>query len=230
MKLVPLILLLAVLGVHTASACDAVEWTADSFALCGDAFRIAELAPEYEIRDACVWDDTAILVLGRPGDARGEIVRAFTVQNGSASLAWTAWLQRQRPWRVRAADVDGDDAPELAVGVFNKARFHPVDAERVFIYNLLPGGLSPKWLGTRLSQPMVTFEFSDADPTLPGRELVAVERNADGTHRVAVYNWKGFGYILHSVPVESFAFESMRAANGAIWVNNQPITFAGEES
>jgi hypothetical protein len=222
------ILLLVALAGRGAGACEDLRWSADSISLCGATLAVEDLSPGYAVVDACAWGGTAIAALGRPGQARGEIVRAFRFENGAARVAWTAWMQRQRPWRVRAADIDGDGAPELAVGVFNKARFHPVDAERLFIYTMHPDGLSPMWLGSRLSRPLASFEFADTAPGLPGDELVAVERNADGSHRAAIYAWNGFGFTVHAVPIASFAFESMSVRGHAALINNHPLEIPKE--
>ena len=97
------------------------------------------------------------------------------------------------PWKVQTCDVDGDGEKEISIGVFKKARFHPVMAKRPFIYSLTDGCLSPKLLGSRLSRPFTDYIFSDINSD--GKdELIAIEYLADGRKAVNTYSWKGFGF------------------------------------
>ena len=100
------------------------------------------------------------------------------------------------PWKVQVADADGDGKEDVAVGVYKKARFHPVMANRLFIYGWDGKGLYPKWLGSRLSRPFTDFLFLD-------RKLVAIEKTRDGMNELAVYHWDGFGFTGEWAGVKS---------------------------
>jgi len=83
-------------------------------------------------------------------------VRIYEVKSGGLQQIWTG-LERLNPWKVQAADVDGDGKVEIGIGVYKKARFHPVMAKRPFIYGWDGKTLYPKWLGSRLSRPFTDF-------------------------------------------------------------------------
>ncbi len=97
------------------------------------------------------------------------------------------------PWKVQSADVDGDGHMEIAVGVYKKAKFHPVMAKRPFLYDFDGTSLSPKWRGSRLSRPFDDYIFADIDGN--GKdEIVAIEFLSNGRKVVNTYYWKGFGF------------------------------------
>lgn len=103
-------------------------------------------------------------------------------------------LEALKPWKVQAADVDGDGIKEISVGVYKTAKFHPVMAKRPFIYNYSKGGgLSPKWLGSRLSRPFDDYIFSDVDGD-GLEELISIELLSNGRKVLNSYKWKGFGF------------------------------------
>ena len=208
---------------------DALVWESGRFVFTFDNHTYIQEFSGEAVVDACALGADVYVVVGAPGAAWGHEVRAYRAEGGALRVVWTMAAARKRPWRVRTADVDGDGAPELALGVFNKARFHPVDAKRPFIFNLRENGVSPKWLGSRLSRPFMDFAFLDVEPPA-GDELIAVEINPDGTHRLAAYSWNGFGFTLARVLADGFAYESFEIKDGIILVNEAVVEIPGDTS
>ena len=104
---------------------------------------------------------------------------------------WRGIPRSLNPWKIQIADVDGDGEEEIAVGVYKKARFHPVMAKRLFVYGWDGRDAYPKWLGSRLSRPFKDFTFADSGD---GTKLIAIEETKDGWNELAVYRWDGFGF------------------------------------
>lgn len=102
-------------------------------------------------------------------------------------------LEALNPWKVQVADIDGDGIKEISIGVYKTAKFHPVMEKRPFIYNWDKEGLSPKWLGSRLSRPFDDYIFSDIDQD-GMEELISIERLSNGRKVINSYKWKGFGF------------------------------------
>ena len=117
------------------------------------------------------------------------------------------------PWKVQAADADGDGKEDVAVGVYKKARFHPVMANRLFIYGWDGKGLYPKWLGSRLSRPFIDFVFLN-------RKLVAIEVTRDGMNELAVYHWDGFGFTGEWAGIKSKKLTGLTADHSQIIVQS----------
>lgn len=182
----------------------------------------------YEISDAAVSGADVFLLLGKPGAAQGEKVRRYTVRYGRTIIRWEENLSRLKPWKLRAADVDGDGVAELILGTRGRARFHPVEAKRLFVYTIGQKGLTPRWLGSRLSRPFVDFEFCDVGPP-PGAELFAVEMNADGTQRLAEYQWNGFGFTMTREIVGSFELKNISVSGKKVILNSAPVKIAGRQ-
>jgi len=118
-------------------------------------------------------------------------VHIYRVESDGLRELW-AGMERLNPWKVQAADVDGDGKVEIGIGVYKKARFHPVMAKRPFIYGWDGKTLYPKWLGSRLSRPFTDFVLADFGKA--GTKLVAIEETKEGEHELAVYRWNGFGF------------------------------------
>jgi hypothetical protein len=121
----------------------------------------------------------------KEGDSRGLLLKAEELQQFD--------FKSLNPWKVQTADVDGDGRLEISVGVYKTAKFHPVMAKRPFLYNWDQGGISPKWLGSRLSRPFDDYVFADIDGD-GMEELLSIEILADGQKAVNSYKWKGFGF------------------------------------
>ncbi len=141
--------------------------------------------------------DEIFVITGEDGQEYGSDFRILKLGlNGNAihmDEAYRNDMKDLKPWKVQTCDVDGDGKPEVSVGVYKTARFHPVMAKRPFIYNLNEDGISPKWLGSRLSRPFEDYIFSDINSD-GAEEIISIENLADGTKAVNSYAWKGFGF------------------------------------
>lgn len=97
------------------------------------------------------------------------------------------------PWKIRVANVDGKDNPEVIVGVFKKTNQDTVKRNRLFVFNFKEGFIYPKWLGSRLGMPFTDFEVEDYDND--GRdEMLAWVIDEKGIEKAAYYRWNGFGF------------------------------------
>jgi hypothetical protein len=149
----------------------------------------------WEIKGACVDPKQEFLfaIIGNRGAIRGERMAMFGIGNGRIRKVWVGANRGHHPWKILMKDVDGDSKLDLCVGVWKKARFHPVFDNRLFIYNWEGQQLSPKWLGSRLSSPFLDFDFQDIDND-GVEELLALELQRNGLRRIMSYKWKGFGF------------------------------------
>lgn len=155
-----------------------------------DSYDTKEEIKDYSIDPK---GDFLFVVLGKPGSIRGERLAAFSI---TAKRIQNLWIDKDRgynPWKVIAKDIDGDSQIEVCVGVWKKARFHPIFDNRLFIYGWDGDQIFPMWLGSRLSSPFTDFNFCDVDGD-GIEELVALEIQRDGLKRVMAYKWKGFGF------------------------------------
>jgi len=147
------------------------------------------------IIDGCLLlkEKAVIVILGKEGEIRGERLACFTFKNGTLQNKWIDNDHQINPWKILICDVEGDGRPEVAVGVWKTAKFHPVFDNRLFIYAWEKEMIYPKWLGSRLSSPFVDFDFRDINQDGIA-ELIALEYQKDGLKRIIAYEWTGFGF------------------------------------
>jgi hypothetical protein len=177
------------------------------------------------IIDTCYYpkEDSAeviFLIIGEQRQRYGHSVRAYDLSGGNKEV-YKRDMSEYNPWKIQTADVDGDGAFEVSVGVYKTARFHPVMAKRPFIYAWDGTDLKPKWLGSRLSRPFDDYAFADLNGD-GADEIIAIERLEDNRCIVQAYEWTGFGFIGTA---ESAAADSYGQPTVLYGIGEQPDRF-----
>lgn len=164
----------------------------------------------WEVKDSCLAppNEHLFVILGQRGAARGERLALFSVSEGKIKKEWIGEDRGYNPWKIMAADVDGDGRAEICVGTWKKTHFHPVFDNRLFIYDWDGEQLFPKWLGSRLSHPYLDFDFRDIDGD-GVKELIALEVQRNGKKRIMSYKWSGFGFAGFKVLREDLEAENL---------------------
>ncbi len=84
-----------------------------------------------------------------------------------------------------------------------KRDFHPVLANRPFIYTWTKEAIVPLWRGSRLAHPFKTYTYYDINKD--GLDnLIAIEYLENDQQIIHAYYWKGFGFesLVKSLPME----------------------------
>jgi len=168
------------------------------------------LMEPWTIVDGCLYSEEKVIliILGREGEIRGERLACYKFEEGKFQEKWIDNNRQMNPWKILMCDVEGDGKPEVAVGVWKTAQFHPVFDNRLFIYAWEKEMIYPKWLGSRLSSPFVDFDFRDVNHD-GITELIALEYQKDGLKRVMTYEWTGFGFRGIAILSKNLSIDSI---------------------
>ena len=102
------------------------------------------------------------------------------------------------PWKLRVFDIDGDENPELIVGVNKSTRYYKNRENRIFVFNTDKDYFYAKWLGSKIGNPIVDFKICERT-----RRLVVLERSDEsGKHIAVIYKWNNFGFDYDEVLYE----------------------------
>lgn len=93
-------------------------------------------------------------------------------------------------YELEMGDLDCDGSPEILVGLIKPTRNDSTNSKRLFIYQLKNNKLVPKWLGSRVGQPLKSFKVIESNKETIVR---TIEFEHDGSYLVAEYEWYGFG-------------------------------------
>lgn len=149
-------------------------------------------------------------------------VHVYAVYRKVLVPVWKGVPKSLKAWKITAGDVDGDGRLDLGVGVYKKAKFHPVMAKRPFVYTWNGKAFVPKWLGSRLSRPFTDFVFADFPG---GPKLVSIEDTQDGRHELAVYKWDGFGFTREWTGCRAEEMSGLTASGRVVGVDGTHRTY-----
>ena len=176
---------------------------------------------QMETLSSCIADydgdgnDDLFLLLKRHGQEYGERLIIVSFDGEKTEKAYDESFQKVNPWKVQVCDVDGDGKPEVSLGVYTVAKYHPVYAKRPFLYEFSNHQLYPKWLGSRLSRPFDDYVFCDVNDD--GKdELIATETTREGKKELNAYQWTGFGFESIGVSPSYDTISSLRASHGSV--------------
>jgi hypothetical protein len=176
---------------------------------------------QLETISSCIADydgdgnDDLFLLLKRYGQEYGERLIIISCNGPKAEKTYDESFQKVNPWKVQACDVDGDGKPEVSLGVYTVAKYHPVYAKRPFLYEFENHQLYPKWLGSRLSRPFDDYVFCDMNGD--GKdELIASETTREGKKELNAYQWTGFGFESIGVSPAYDTICDLSASHGSV--------------
>lgn len=150
------------------------------------------------IISSCVSDlnndfcDEILLILGDMDKEYGNSLIVYSFDDELQRIFYQS-LESMNPWKIQTSDVDGDKSREIAIAMFKETKFHPVMANRPYLYDWIDNRIFPKWRGSRLSKPFDDYIFQDIDDD-GADELISIETLQDGYKVVNSYKWKGFGF------------------------------------
>lgn len=176
---------------------------------------------QMETISSCIADydhdgnDDLFLLWKKQGQAYGERLIILSYNGQKTEKTDDESFQKVNPWKVQVCNVDGDGKPEVSLGVYTVAKYHPVCAKRPFLYEFSNHRLYPKWLGSRLSQPFDDYVFSDLDGDRMD-ELIALETMQDGKKELDAYKWTGFGFESIGVSQGYDAISDLRTGQGSV--------------
>lgn len=176
---------------------------------------------QMETISSCVADydrdgnDDLFLLQKRQGQEYGERLILLDYNGHILEKTYDESFQNVNPWKVQVCDVDGDGKPEVSLGVYTVAKYHPVYAKRPFLYEFSNHRLYPKWLGSRLSRPFEDYVFNDLDSDRMD-ELIALETMRDGKKELNAYKWTGFGFESIGVSQEYDVIRDLSALRGSV--------------
>ncbi|MFQ5907052.1 MAG: hypothetical protein ACE5JA_10855, partial [bacterium] len=109
---------------------------------------------------------------------------------GESLVESKSWSRAEYgPWKLAAADTDGDGTQELALAVITRSRRTGVQENQLNIFDFVDGNLYPKWFCAR---DFVDFEFAVLGDE---QRLITAERISRGCYALVSYRWEGFGYV-----------------------------------
>jgi poly-gamma-glutamate synthesis protein (capsule biosynthesis protein) len=94
------------------------------------------------------------------------------------------------PWKIVVSDVDNDKNPELILGVHKSTKYYEKEENRIFVFNRDKDYIFPKWLGSKVGNPIIDFKFDSVS-----KNLVILEESIETSKKMGVsYKWNGFGF------------------------------------
>lgn len=100
-----------------------------------------------------------------------------------------------KPWRLRLADIDGDDEKELLTAVRKTTFYDKEEKNRLFVFNYTDGLLVKKWTGSEIAGSWGDFITGELVNT-KGDELIFISKTKEGQERLLIYHWFDFGFLM----------------------------------
>jgi hypothetical protein len=183
---------------NTAEANDEVLLvTEDQIILLTDSRRACSLSvQENSVINQVVVEDLdgdgeseIFALIGRPDRKTSEGLSLIWCV-GESLVETKSWSRAEHePWKLAAADIDGDGTQELALAVITRSPRTGMQENQLNIFDFVDGDLYPKWFCAR---DFVDFEFAVLNNA---ERLITAERISHERYALVSYRWEGFGYV-----------------------------------
>jgi hypothetical protein len=155
-----------------------------------------ELTDKEQLIDYTIEGDIAYAFVSTTGSSYGDRLLVF---NRKESGEWIRNYENDfsglMPWKLRLADIDGDDEKELLTAVRKTTFYDKEEKNRLFVFNYTDGLLVKKWTGSDIAGSWEDFITGDLVNT-KGEELIFITKTKEGQERLLIYHWFDFGFLM----------------------------------
>ncbi|HWT73566.1 MAG TPA: hypothetical protein VN258_02445 [Mobilitalea sp.] len=138
---------------------------------------------------------SAYLIISRKGRRDyGDLLVVLEQKGSRWERVYENDFEELHPWKIEAADVDGDGTQELLTAVNKTAHYDPVLKNRLFVFNYENGILTKKWTGSAFTGEWIDFHVGDLLP-IPGSEVIFTEQAGGKKEKLSIYYWFDFGFV-----------------------------------
>lgn len=165
----------------------------DSSGMLIDTVNINE---HWEIKDCCFVKDAStcrlFAIVGKVNGEFGDFISQFKFTPESIIPECCIQDTKHRPWKILTADIDCDSTPEIYIGA---CKINSLDktGNRLLLYKWNGTNLYPTYTSSKNLKSFIDFTLQDIDSDGLD-DLIALEINKDGTKRIMIYQWLGFGF------------------------------------
>lgn len=159
------------------------------------------------------------------GSDYGDLFAVFEMEkDGSWKRVYENDFQGLKPWKIELADLDGDGEKEILTAVRKATRFDQNEKNRLFVFNYKKGKLVKKWTGSDIAGTWEDF-ISGNLLSIPGEELIFVEKAENQEEKISIYYWFDFGFLRLA---ESKSYEDIQKLS-ILKENRIQISYKGEK-
>ena len=160
--------------------------------------------------DGIVESDTAYLLVSREGRPDyGDLFVVFTREQEAWVRSYENDFSSLKPWKIDAADIDGDGTKEILIAVRKKAHYDKQEKNRMFIFNYDGERLVKKWTGSQSTQDWRDFTAGNI-LSIPGEELIFIETSKNNKEFISIYYWFDFGFLKLADSAEYQEIQSVK--------------------
>ncbi|MEN8119373.1 MAG: CapA family protein [Bacteroidota bacterium] len=149
----------------------------------------------YNINDVCAhFEDDVVyfytIVVNKATDKSRVAIFPFSINDCKFLRPSLDNHEDFNPWKIEIFDVDKDENLEIILGVNKSTRYYEDKENRIFVFNREKDYIFPKWLGSKVGNPIIDFKIDKISES-----LIILEVSKDTTvNKVVSYKWNGFGF------------------------------------
>lgn len=157
--------------------------------------------------DYTIDESLAYTLINKNGtEEYGDLFAVFERSDDTWQRIYENNFKNLMPWKVEAADIDGDNTPEILMALRKTTPYDKEIKNRMFIFNYQDHILSRKWTGSRIAGIWRDYYPMDLLST-PGHELIFIQQAEGNMEKISVYSWFDFGFFMVA---DSEAYQSIQ--------------------
>ncbi len=166
-----------------------------------DFFELTNNLPDtnYIFKDACMLPQDSMIffyaIIENKLNNKSQIaIFEFSIEKYLFSRPFLDVHDFYNAWKIDILDVENDDKPDLIVGVKKSTRYFQEKENRIFVFNIEGTYIYPKWLGSKIGNPVIDFKINYDNNTL----ILLESFEKEGIYKAFDCKWNGFGFDLEN--------------------------------